>query len=118
MNRWILLVFCIGARLHAETCFVTGTVLAPPGAAVPEAAVHTEQQQTVTDSHGSFTLGCHSGEPYNLTVDANGFAQSTIHRSGTQKLVVHLRIAEVHTDIEVGESSGVSVDADHGAGTH
>jgi hypothetical protein len=118
MNRWILLLFCIGASLHAETCSVTGTVLDPTGAAVPEAAVHSEHQQTVTDSHGSFTLDCHTGEPYNLTVDANGFAQSTIHGSGTQKLVVHLRIAEVHTNIEVGDANGVSVDADHGAGTH
>src|ERR1700749_4234689 len=104
MNRWILLLFCIGASLHAETCSVTGTVLDPTGAAVPEAAIHTEHQQTVTDTHGAFTLDCHTGEPYNLTVDANGFAQSSVRGSGTQKLVVHLRIAEVHSEIEVGDA--------------
>ena len=37
---------------------------------------------------------------------------------GPANITVHLRIADVHTDIEVGENSGVSVDADHGAGTH
>ena len=53
-----------------------------------------------------------------MTIHADGFAESQTNGKGPANITVHLRIADVHTDIEVGESSGVSVDADHGAGTH
>ncbi|MGC2401486.1 MAG: carboxypeptidase regulatory-like domain-containing protein [Acidobacteriaceae bacterium] len=118
MTRWIFLLLCMGTTLHAENCTVSGTVLDPSGAAVAGAAVRSGDQETVTDNHGVFVLRCRETEAYQVTVDANGFAQSVVNGTGTEKLTVHLRIAEVHTEIEVGESNGVSVDADHGAGTH
>jgi Carboxypeptidase regulatory-like domain/TonB dependent receptor len=118
MTRFIYLILCIGLSLHAENCTISGTVLDPAGAAIPGAEVRSTHQATVTDNNGAFTLPCRETEPYHLTVEAKGFAQSTVNNHGPQKLVVHLSIAEVHTEIQVGDDNAVSVDADHGAGTH
>ncbi len=113
----------IGGDLSAQTCGgnLSGTVLDPSGAAVVGAAVHLQAatpQDTTTGPHGSFVLHCVGNEPYRITVDANGFAESQVNGRGLANITVQLRIADVHTDIEVGENNGVSVDADHGAGTH
>ena len=121
MNRWICLFLCIGASLHAETCTLSGTVLDPSGAAVVGADVQLRAatpEQTVTDHHGSFVFPCSGNDPYRVIVHATGFAENQVNGRGSAKITVHLRIADVHTEVEVGEDSGVSVDADHGAGTH
>ena len=121
MNRWICLFLCIGASLHAETCTLSGTVLDPSGAAVVGADVQlqaTTPEQTVTDHHGTFVFHCSGNDPYRVIVHATGFAENQVNGRGSAKVTVHLRIADVHTVVEVGEDSGVSVDADHGAGTH
>jgi hypothetical protein len=118
MTRWIYLIFCISLTLHAENCMVSGTVLDPTGAAIAGAAIHSPAKETVTDAQGSFAVPCQGTGSYQLTIRADGFAPSTVKGHGPQKIVVHLRIAEVHTDIQVGDGNGVSVDADHGAGTH
>ena len=123
MNRWIWIALCVvlSTNLHAQTCIVTGTVLDPSGAAVAGADVTLQAnspQQTTTGPHGSFSLPCVIHDPYQVIVRANGFADSQLSGHGPANLTVHLRIADVHTVVEVGEDNGVSVDADHGPGTH
>jgi Carboxypeptidase regulatory-like domain/TonB dependent receptor len=125
MNRsTVLLLFVAlssGGSLPAQTCGLNGTVLDPSGAAVVGAEVRlqaTTPEETTTGQHGSFVLHCVGNEPYQIIVDANGFAESQVSGRGSSSITVHLRIADVHTVIEVAENSGVSVDTDHGAGTH
>jgi Carboxypeptidase regulatory-like domain len=127
MNRWTGIFFfvalSIGGDLLAQTCGgnVSGTVLDPSGAAVVGAAIHlqaTTPQDTTTGPHGSFLFHCVGNEPYQITVDANGFAQSQVNGRGFANISVQLQIADVHTEVDVGENNGVSVDTDHGAGTH
>jgi Carboxypeptidase regulatory-like domain len=127
MNRWTGIFFfvavSIGGDLLAQNCGgnLSGTVLDPSGAAVVGAAVHLQAatpQDTTTGPHGSFVLHCVGNDPYQITVDANGFAQSQVNGRGLANISVQLRIADVHTEVEVGENNGVSVDTDHGAGTH
>jgi hypothetical protein len=125
MKRWIGILLCtalsIGGKLEAQTCSLRGVVLDPSGAAVEGADVVLQAatpEQTTTDRHGSFVLHCAGNNPYHITVHANGFAESQVNGRGSANITATLRIAEVHTVVEVGENSGVSVDADHGAGTH
>ena len=126
MNRWtdifLFAALSIGGDLLAQNCGnLNGTVLDPSGAAVVGAEVHLQAatpQTTTTGAHGTFVLHCVGNDPYQLTVDANGFAESQVSGRGFENITVHLRIADVHTEVEVGENSGVSVDTDHGAGTH
>jgi Carboxypeptidase regulatory-like domain len=123
MNRWTGLLLCAALNViaRAQTCTLTGTVLDPTGAAVVGADVHFQtaaSQQSTTGEHGGFAFHCTGNNPYQLTVHADGFADSQLTGRGPKNLTIHLRIADVHTDIEVGENSGVAVDADHGAGTH
>jgi Carboxypeptidase regulatory-like domain/TonB dependent receptor len=129
MNRYTFIflsaVLSISGNLHAQTCAdakaLTGTVLDPSGAAVAGAQVHLQSatpEETTTGPHGAFALHCVGSDHYQITVDANGFAESQIAGHGDANITVHLRIADVHTVVEVGENNGVSLDADHGAGTH
>ncbi len=125
MNRWTCLFLCAAlsttGKLHAQTCTVSGTVLDPSGAAVVGADVQLQaarEEHTTTGPHGSFTFPCSGSQPYQVTIRAEGFAENKSSGKGPANITVHLHIADVHTDIEVGENSGVSVDADHGAGTH
>ena len=125
MNRWTCIFLCValstGGELLAQTCTVNGTVLDPTGAAIVGADVQLQAaatEHTTTGQHGSFSFPCAGNAPYRVTVHAEGFAESQMNGKGPANITVHLRIADVHTDVQVGESSGVSVDADHGAGTH
>jgi hypothetical protein len=125
MNRWTCIFLCMalstGGELLAQTCTVSGTVFDPTGAAIVGADVQLQAaatEHTSTNQHGSFSFPCAGNAPYRVTIHAEGFAESQTNGKGPANITVHLRIADVHTDIEVGENSGVSVDADHGAGTH
>src|ERR1700733_8150778 len=126
MNRWtdifLFAALSIGGDLQAQACGnLSGTVLDPSGAAVVGAEIHLQgatPQDTTTGERGSFVLHCVGNDPYQITVDANGFAQSEVNGRGLANITVQLRIADVHTEVEVGENNGVSVDTDHGADTH
>ncbi len=123
MNRSIGILFIaatsIALPLHGQSCI--GTVLDPSGAAIAGADVQlqaTPPQTTTTNQRGTFTLRCAGSDPYPISVHADGFADSQITGRAGANVTVHLRIADVHTEVEVGKDSGVSVDTDHGAGTH
>jgi hypothetical protein len=128
MNRWtvFLLFIALGfsEQLSAQSCgsrTLSGTVLDPTGAAVVGASVHLQAattEDTTTGPHGAFTLHCVGNDPYQITVHADGFADYQVSGRGFATIAISLRIADVHTVVEVGENNGVSVDADHGAGTH
>lgn len=125
MNRWTCILLCaalsVGGKLCAQTCTLSGTVLDPSGAAVVGADVRLQAakpEQTTTGQRGSFVFHCVANEPYQVTVRAEGFAESQMSGKGSANITVRLRIADVHAVVEVGEDSGVPVDADHGAGTH
>src|ERR1035438_4142630 len=107
MNRWTGIFLCIalsfGGDLLAQSCTISGTVLDPSGAAIVGAKVQLQAatpEQTTTGQHGSFVLHCAGNEPYQVTVDAEGFAESQMSGKGPANITVHLRIADVHTDIE------------------
>jgi hypothetical protein len=123
MNRWTGILLTAAASvtlpLHGQTC--TGTVLDPSGAAIAGALIQlqaTPPRETDTNQRGAFTLPCAGDDSYQITVQAPGFADAQITARGGASITVHLRIAEVHTEVEVGKENGVSVDTDHGAGTH
>src|SRR5580692_1068089 len=110
IHIFLFAALSIGGDLLAQNCGnLSGTVLDPSGAAVVGAEVHLQAatpQDTTTGPHGSFILHCVDGDPYQITVDANGFAQSEVNGRGLANLTVHLRIADVHTEVEVGENNG------------
>jgi len=130
MNRWTGIFLCaalsVGGNVRAQTCGaqsknLSGTVLDPTGAAVVGADVHLQAatpEQTTTNQQGSFLFHCVGNGAYQVTVHADGFADSQVNGRAWANITVHLRIADVHTTVEVGKESEVSVDADHGAGTH
>src|ERR1700722_19603846 len=98
MNRWtcILLYATLSTSgtLHAQTCTVSGTVLDPSGAAVVGADVQLQaarEEHTTTGPHGSFTFPCAGNEPYQVTVHAEGFAESNTSGEGPANISVHLR---------------------------
>src|SRR5277367_1398765 len=124
MNRWTGIFLCaalsVGGNVRAQTCGaqsknLNGTVLDPTGAAVVGADVHLQSatpEQTTTSQQGSFLFHCVGNSPYQITVHADGFADSQINGRAGANITVHLRIADVHTTVEVGKESEVSVDAD------
>jgi hypothetical protein len=130
MNRWTGIFLCaalsVGGNVRAQTCGaqsknLSGTVLDPTGAAVVGADVHLQSatpEQTTTNQQGAFLFHCVGNSAYQVTVHADGFAEARVNGHAGANMTVHLRIADVHTTVEVGKESEVSVDADHGAGTH
>ena len=86
MNRWtdifLFAALSIGGDLLAQNCGnLNGTVLDPSGAAVVGAEVHLQAatpQTTTTGAHGTFVLHCVGNDPYQITVDSNGFAESQV----------------------------------------
>ena len=106
MNRWtgILLCAALCGALHAQDCgddsnTLIGTVLDPSGAAVAGASLRLQAavpEETTTGQHGGFAFHCAGSDPYQITVLANGFAESQVSGHGSANVTVHLRIAEVH----------------------
>ena len=130
MNRFTAFFLSIALALSgcavAQNCAagsktLSGTVLDPSGAAVVGALIRLQGAtplETTSGPRGLFVLPCVSTQPWQITVAADGFAESQVDGRDFSSVTVHLHIPDVHTVVEVGEQSGVSVDADHGAGTH
>jgi hypothetical protein len=129
MNRWTGIFLCAalstGGQSQAQTCGapsrnLNGTVVDPTGAAVVGADVRLRAatpEETTTNQQGAFLFHCVGNGAYQITVHAEGFADNQVNARASN-VTVHLRIADVQTTVEVGKEGGVSVDADHGAGTH
>ena len=87
--RWLVLVallaaFSSGARLHAQTGSITGTVVDPSGAAIPGAKVQVINQATgdltreaATDAAGVFRALNVPAATYRIKVSARGWSCST-----------------------------------------
>jgi hypothetical protein len=123
MNRRIGILLIVAASislpLHGQSC--KGTVLDPSGAAIAGAGVQlgtAPPQTATTNQQGAFTFPCPGRNSYTITVHADGFADAHLTMRNGADVTVHLHIADVHTEVEVGKDSAASVDTDHGAGTH
>ena len=123
------LIFASSLTLaHAQRCAdglrVEGAVLDPAGAVVPNASIRGQNGVvTTTDAAGHYILPCIAAGASVLTAAAPGFSADNLPVNGragaTIHLDFHLAIATVKTNVEVGDAdSAVSLDADHGIGTH
>lgn len=123
----LVMVVAGSSALRAERCAsgvrVEGTVLDPTGAAVAGAAVHAQSgADTKTDDTGHYILACLPAGTVRLTASASGFAESAVsaqpQAGATARMDIHLALARVDTNVEVGEDDAASLDADKGIGTH
>jgi hypothetical protein len=117
------------APLHCDNTVSTnqrleGRVLDPSGEAISGALVRSSNgQSTLTDADGRYVLACLPSGPAHLTIHAQGFANSNAtapfnpHPGPNARFDIHLAIARVDTDVEVGDDA-TSMDPDHGIGTH
>ena len=128
ITRFAVIVGLLGPVLiHAQQpCTngirVDGTIIDPTGALVAGASVQSAAgEKTTTDATGRFTLTCVPAGSALITVQADGFAPSSVKaasRRPGEPVHVNLRLAlaKVETDVQVG-SDATSMDADRGAGT-
>ncbi len=115
----------VGPAALAQHCSggtrVEGTVLDPNGSAIAGAQVQAANGVSATsDANGQYVLPCVPLAVGSLITPAEGFAPSSAslpaRAGGTAHLDLHLALARVETNVEVGEDS-TAIDADHGAGT-
>ncbi len=103
------------AFAQSETGSITGTVVDPTGAAVPNAkvtvtnAATTAARTTTSGSSGVYTVTNLQPAPYTVKVEAQGFKTSQIPVTvtvGTREgLDVKLQVGDTSTVIEVAESA-------------
>ena len=114
----LILILGLGASAHAQSDrgSITGRVIDPSGAVVPNAkvtAVNTETNSTAeatTTEEGNFTFPQLQAAPYRLTVEAAGFKTATI--DGIQVGVQITRTVEVPLEVgTVGEVVNVTAEA-------
>jgi hypothetical protein len=109
---FVLLVVLSGAPLLAQSggnsTSVTGTVLDPSGAVVPDAAVEIHNpvsqfdRSTTTDSKGNFSVPNVPFNPYHMSVNAAGFASYSQDVDVRSLVPVNLKIT-----LQVGTSNTV-----------
>lgn len=114
----LILILALAASVHAQSDrgTITGRVLDPSGAVVPDAKVtvtNTETNtpaETKTNAEGNFTFPQLQAAPYRLTVEAQGFKTATLDevRVGVQIT----RSVEIKLEIGgVGDVVNVTADA-------
>ena len=117
----LTLCFCVASRLLAPaqtqtTGRISGFVHDVQGAAIVNAKVSAEQTATgekwttTTDKSGNFVVLSLAPGPYNLRVQAEGFAPAfvpelTVALADTTNLNVVLQIAQLTVDINVSDNS-------------
>jgi hypothetical protein len=113
------LAFCLAASLSpaqsgGNSGSVSGTVLDPSGAVVPDATVEIHNpvsqfsRSTTTDKSGYFNLPNVPFNPYHMTVSATGFAPSTQDVDIRSAVPVNLKVNLTVT----GSTTSVNVEAE------
>jgi hypothetical protein len=113
----ILFAFCANAPAQTATGTISGRVTDATGAAIPEATVNIENQNTgvkqatITNSAGSFVQPYLIPGDYRLSVEKKGFQKHTtsdlkVSVQQTIALEIQLSVGEVTTTVEV--SAGVA----------
>jgi vitamin B12 transporter len=120
--RAVLLLFVAVALASAETTQITGRVLDPSGAGVPEARVSAVARasgalvKTVADAAGSYTIGGLGAGEYLVEAHAPGLGSSkperlTLAANQEHTLDITLMLQSVATQVQVTASGGAqSVD--------
>jgi hypothetical protein len=111
-----------GAQQCAGGFRVEGVVVDPNGSTITGAQVLAgDGEQATTDAQGKFALACVPANAATFSVEASGFAATSMAAgkpvNGVARLRVLLPLARVDTDVQVG-TTGDSLDPDHGLGTH
>jgi hypothetical protein len=123
-----MVVFCFALGLHAyaqsggNSGSISGTVVDPSGAVVPNAGVEIRnpvsgyERTTTTDAKGNFTFSNVPYNPYHMTVTAEGFAQSAqdveIRSVVPANVKVGLRVTGSSTTVSVEANGGDLVEND------
>ena len=117
LHAAFILVFCLALGLHAYAQSgggsISGTVLDPSGAVVPNATVEIHNpvsafdRSTTTDSSGKFNFPNVPFNPYHMTVTAAGFAQNAQDVEVRSAVPVNVRVSLT----VAGSSSSVTVEA-------
>jgi hypothetical protein len=86
---------------------IEGVVTDPTGALVPGAQVLAGNESAITDVAGHYVLSCVPTNSTTVTVQADGFAAATARvrnsTRGVARLNVQMALAQVQTDVQVGE---------------
>lgn len=104
------------------TSRITGTVIDPSGAVVPNASVSLDKASThKTDEHGHFDFPCVLPGPHKLHIQAESFSDADIQINTSPSLKpsemrIKLKLPTVETAVTATDSP-VSTDTDHGGGT-
>jgi hypothetical protein len=102
-----LLALCSAALGQSDRGTITGTILDPAGAVVPNARVNAQNAETgvsiatVSTSTGDYTIPSLPAGTYNLTVEASGFKTTT--QKGIQVEVA--LTARVNVNLQIGQTS-------------
>jgi len=116
----LAIMFCFALALHAHaqsagnSGSLSGTVLDPTGAVVPNAAVEIHNpvsqfvRSTTTDKSGNFNIPNVPFNPYHLTVSATGFTQAAQDVDVRSVVPVNIKITLQVT----GDTTSVTVEAE------
>ena len=104
---------------------VEGVVVDPNGSTIANAQVLAgDGEHATTDDQGRFTLACIPSNATTFSVEAQGFAPASAAAdtpvNGVAHLHIQLPIAQVETNVQVGNTgdSSDALDPDKGLGTH
>jgi hypothetical protein len=117
LHAALILVFCLALGLNASAQSgggsISGTVLDPSGAVLPNATVEIHNpvsafdRSTTTDSSGRFSFPSVPFNPYHMTVTVAGFAQNAQDVEVRSAVPVNVKVSL----IVAGSSSSVTVEA-------
>ena len=90
---------------------VAGTITDPTGAVISGADIQVDVAQATTDASGHYVVPCVPATSVTVTAKAAGFAQAVAHAhaqaGSTARVDLQLAVAEVHTDVQVGDEPAV-----------
>jgi hypothetical protein len=110
-----LVLFVCPLALFGQSCSsgfrVEGTVVDPNGLLIQGAQITAANgSSTQSDLKGHFSLPCISSKTSDLSIQADGFASSSVHArdsgTGSAFITVRLALPQVDTDVQVAADSG------------